>query len=311
MTAWLRGAWGTRLNQRSLCVCSAAGPSAPFEPRPVLVLYVSFYLYTCLPPLAALLHALKQCREEPQSTGRGRSPPHAVPPGRPSDAHCMPHPSSQAHGNSPLEGSLGAGHFSPRDLLRGRSQVHLDSPERRRMAGHGSLTNISRHESLKKTESPPLRRSTSSGQYTGFAPPHAKTLDPETIAQDIEETMNSALNELRELERQSSANHAPDVVLDTLEQVKNAPTPGGSAESFSPLHGYALRATDHHRRGNGAGPSSSPEALSTFKPVLAPRMGVQLKPPALRPKPLVLPKSGPAQPPAPPPHGPLDKSCTM
>ncbi|KAJ8249693.1 hypothetical protein COCON_G00229090 [Conger conger] len=244
-------------------------------------------------------------------------PPSRRPPGRPGDGHCLPHPSPQAHGCSPLEGPMGAGHFSPRDLLRGRGHpAHLDSPERRRRAGHGSLTNISRHESLRKTESP-LRRSSSSGQYGGFAPPLAKSLDPEAIAQDIEETMNSALNELRELERQSSANHAPDVVLDTLEQVKNVPAPGGPSDSLSPLHGYSLRAADPHRRGNtGAGPSSSSsssaaEALSTFKPTLAPRMGVQLKPPALRPKPLVLPKTGPSQPPPPPPHGPVDKSCTM
>ncbi|XP_018548848.1 SLIT-ROBO Rho GTPase-activating protein 1-like [Lates calcarifer] len=91
----------------------------------------------------------------------------------------------------------------------------MDSPERRRRTGHGSLTNISRHESLKKMESPPIRRSTSSGQYTGFSDAHhhhhhgGKPLDPESIAQDIEETMNTALNELRELERQSSAKHAP------------------------------------------------------------------------------------------------------
>ncbi|KAG9335210.1 hypothetical protein JZ751_005563 [Albula glossodonta] len=246
-------------------------------------------------------------------------PPSRRPPPRPSDGHCGPHPHSspqQGHGNPSMEGgSPGAGHFSPRDLLRGRNHPPLDSPERRRRAGHGSLTNISRHESLKKTESPPLRRSTSSGQYPGFAQPHGKSLDPETIAQDIEETMNSALNELRELERQSSANHAPDVVLDTLEQMKNAPTPASSTESISPLHGYVLRPSDPHPpRRSHPHPHPHPhaaDALSTFKPTLAPRMGVQLKPPALRPKPLVLPKTGPSQPPPAPPQGPLDKSCTM
>lgn len=53
--------------------------------------------------------------------------------------------------------------------------------------------------------------------------------------QDIEETMNTALNELRELERQSSAKHAPDVVLDTLEQRQSTggPTPASSSESRS------------------------------------------------------------------------------
>ncbi|KAJ8389986.1 hypothetical protein AAFF_G00111470 [Aldrovandia affinis] len=164
-------------------------------------------------------------RSEPPS----RRPPGRPSDGRPSDGHSVTHP-------FPLEGSLGAGPFSPRDLLRGRNPPLLDSPERR----HGSLTNISRHQSLKKSESPPIRRSTSSGQYPGFAHasphaphPHAKSLDPESIAQDIEETMNSALNELRELERQSSANHAPDVVLDTLEQIKNTPTPVSSTEALS------------------------------------------------------------------------------
>ncbi|XP_062318532.1 SLIT-ROBO Rho GTPase-activating protein 1 isoform X1 [Osmerus eperlanus] len=257
------------------------------------------------------------------SRHRKRSePPSRRPPARPSDAHCMVHPSQQGHGechggHTPEMGSPVLGHFSPRDLLRSRNHGHLplDSPERRRRAGHGSLTNISRHESLKKMESPPIRRSTSSGQYTGFSEPHGKNLDPETIAQDIEETMNTALNELRELERQSSAKHAPDVVLDTLEQrPTSGPTPASSSESLSPPH--------HHHHAAALRPvppdgpvrrstSSSSDTMSTFKPVVAPRMGVQLKPPALRPKPMVLPRSPQAQPPAPPPQDPLDKSCTM
>uniref|UniRef100_A0AAR2KWE8 SLIT-ROBO Rho GTPase-activating protein 1 n=1 Tax=Pygocentrus nattereri TaxID=42514 RepID=A0AAR2KWE8_PYGNA len=214
------------------------------------------------------------------------------------------------HGN-PDRASPVLGHYSPRELLRGRAAVPMDSPERRRRMGHGSLTNISRHESLKKMESPPIRRSTSSGQYTGFSEPHSKGLDPESIAQDIEETMNTALNELRELERQSSAKHAPDVVLDTLEQMKNAPTPASSSESLSQLPTLMLRpaAADPPMRRST---SSSSDTMSTFKPAATPRMGVQLKPPALRPKPMVvLPKAGPTQPPAPPPHDPLDKSCTM
>ncbi|KAM8861844.1 SLIT-ROBO Rho GTPase-activating protein 1 isoform 2-T2 [Synchiropus picturatus] len=266
------------------------------------------------------------------SRHRKRSdPPTRRPPARPSDVHCMVHPSQQGHGGhgaTPEMGSPVLGHFSPRDMLRSRN--HMDSPERRRRTGHGSLTNISRHESLKKMESPPIRRSTSSGQYTGFSEPHhhhlhhhhhhhgGKPLDPETIAQDIEETMNTALNELRELERQSSAKHAPDVVLDTLEQRQSSgssgggPTPASSSESLSPVHGVTLRSTANaeppYRRSTG----SSSEALSTFKPAVAPRMGVQLKPPALRPKPMVLPKSGQAPPAAAASsQDPQDKSCTM
>ena len=52
--------------------------------------------------------------------------------------------------------------------------------------------------------------------------------------------MNTALNELRELERQSSAKHAPDVVLDTLEMQRQSPGGGGGInvcrnyESLSP-----------------------------------------------------------------------------
>uniref|UniRef100_A0A3P9M2W8 SLIT-ROBO Rho GTPase-activating protein 1 n=1 Tax=Oryzias latipes TaxID=8090 RepID=A0A3P9M2W8_ORYLA len=247
-------------------------------------------------------------------------PPSRRPPARPSDVHCTV--SQQSHGGTPEMGSPILGHFSPRDALRGRGHLPVDSPERRHRLGHSSLTNISRHESLKKSESPPIRRSTSSGQYPGFTDAHllhhhhhgGKALDPETIAQDIEETMNTALNELRELERQSSAKHAPDVVLDTLEQRQTSgggggPTPASSRESLSPIHSVTLRAavnTEPPVRRNASDP------VSTFKPAVAPRMGVQLKPPTLRPKPMVLPKSSPApQPPAAPAQDPLDKSCTM
>ncbi|XP_031420377.1 SLIT-ROBO Rho GTPase-activating protein 1 isoform X1 [Clupea harengus] len=261
-------------------------------------------------------------------------PPSRHPPGRPGDSHCAVHP-SQGHGPPSDGGSPVLSHYGPRDLLRGRGHGgHIghgpqDSPERWRRSGHGSLTNINRHESLRKMESPPIRRSTSSGQYTAFSTDphthshHPKSLDPESIAQDIEQTMNTALNELRELERQSSVKHAPDVVLDTLEQVKHQPpTPGGAGEPISPLHGMLV----HHRHG-GTNPGDAPnmrrstssnsDAMTTFKPTVAPRMGVQLKPPALRPKPMVLPKTGTPphphpQPSAPPPpQEAVDKSCTM
>ncbi|XP_032441924.1 SLIT-ROBO Rho GTPase-activating protein 1 isoform X2 [Xiphophorus hellerii] len=249
-------------------------------------------------------------------------PPTRRPPARPSNVHCMLHSSQQGHGVTPEMGSPVLGHFSPRDMLRSHNHMPMDSPERRRRTGHGSLTNISRHESLKKMESPPIRRSTSSGQYTGFTDSHhhhsGKPLDPETIAQDIEETMNTALNELRELERQSSAKHAPDVVLDTLEQRQTAgsggggPTMASSNESLSPIHGVMLRSTANTEPPIRRSTSSSSEAMSTFKPMVAPRMGVQLKPPALRPKPMVMPKSNQApQPPAGSAQDPLDKSCTM
>uniref|UniRef100_A0A8C2BB36 SLIT-ROBO Rho GTPase activating protein 1a n=1 Tax=Cyprinus carpio TaxID=7962 RepID=A0A8C2BB36_CYPCA len=110
---------------------------------------------------------------------------------RPTDTHCLVHPSQGHHFNHSSHGSHGnpdlgspvMGHYSPRDMLRGRGHMPMDSPERRRRTGHGSLTNISRHESIKNMESPPIRRSTSSGQYTSFSEPHGKSLDPESIAQ--------------------------------------------------------------------------------------------------------------------------------
>ncbi|RXN00209.1 SLIT-ROBO Rho GTPase-activating protein 1 [Acipenser ruthenus] len=244
---------------------------------------------------------------------RTEPPPPRRSTGRSSEGHCMMHPphpmlNTSLEMGSPNMGNHGShgSHHSPRSLLHNRN-LPVDSPERRRRAGPGSITNISRHDSLKKMESPPIRRSTSSGQYPGFSEQH-KPLDPESIAQDIEETMNTALNELRELERQSTAKHAPDVVLDTLEQMKNAPTPATSTESLSPLHNIMLMTSEPPMRRST---SSSSDTMSTFKPMVAPRMGVQLKPPALRPKPMVLPKTNPSHGPPAAGPGPTDKSCTM
>lgn len=234
-------------------------------------------------------------------------PPPSRRSGRSNDSHCPVHPPQSLNNSSMEIGSSNiSSHCSPRILLQNRN-LNTDSPERRRKPGHGSLTNISRHDSLKKIDSPPIRRSTSSGQYTNFN--DHKALDPESIAQqDIEETMNSALNQLRELELQSSAKHAPDVVLDTLEQIKNSSTPATSTESLSPLHNIMLKNTEPQIRRST---STSNDTMSTFKPMVTPRMGVQLKPPALRPKPIVLPKTNPGIGPSQAAQGAADKSCTM
>uniref|UniRef100_A0AAX7UEY3 SLIT-ROBO Rho GTPase activating protein 1b n=1 Tax=Astatotilapia calliptera TaxID=8154 RepID=A0AAX7UEY3_ASTCA len=191
------------------------------------------------------------------------------------------------------------GHFSPRDLLLGRGQgltPPLDSPERRRRSAAVTMT-VSRHDSLRRPEDTPIRRS-NSGQH-GFGDSHrSRALDPDALAQDIEETVSVALGELRQLERQG-CRPAPDVVLDTLEQIKNGPITTCSSESPSPP-----------LPGPPSGPprpaNPSPDALGSFKPVAAARIGAPLRPPALRPKPMVPPKS--STPPLPPP---LDKSCTM
>ncbi|KAM4748422.1 SLIT-ROBO Rho GTPase-activating protein 1 isoform 4-T4 [Rhinophrynus dorsalis] len=245
----------------------------------------------------------------PRQRRKADPPPPSRRSGRTSDSHCPVHPPQSVNNTSVEFGSSNmnmSSHCSPRGLLQNRN-LNTDSPERRRKPGHGSLTNISRHDSLKKIDSPPIRRSTSSGQYTSFN--DHKPHDPESIAQqDIEETMNSALNELRELERHSSAKHAPDVVLDTLDQIKNCPTPATSTESLSPLHNVMLKNTEPQIRRST---STSSDTMSTFKPMVAPRMGVQLKPPALRPKPIVLPKTNPGIGPSQTSQGPADKSCTM
>uniref|UniRef100_A0A8C7FBG0 SLIT-ROBO Rho GTPase activating protein 1b n=1 Tax=Oncorhynchus kisutch TaxID=8019 RepID=A0A8C7FBG0_ONCKI len=189
------------------------------------------------------------------------------------------------------------GHFSPRELLLGRSTgltPPLDSPERRRRSTAAVTVTVSRHDSLRRPEDTPIRRS-SSGQH-GFS---SRTLDPDTLAQDIEESVSVALGQLKQMER-GGCRPAPDVVLDTLEQVKNSPITACSSDPLSPLIPLPgpppapLRSTN-----------PSPDTLGSFKPVVGTplRMGAPLRPPALRPKPLVPPKSN--TPPL------LDKSCTM
>uniref|UniRef100_A0A8C9L3F8 SLIT-ROBO Rho GTPase-activating protein 1 n=1 Tax=Pavo cristatus TaxID=9049 RepID=A0A8C9L3F8_PAVCR len=236
---------------------------------------------------------------------RSEPPPPLRRPGRSSDGHCPVHPPHPLSNSSMELGSPNlATHCSPRALLQNRN-LNADSPERRRRPGHGSLTNISRivGKLIHAFSTPPW---SSCSVCSVAAPVTCHSLC--ALTQDIEETMNTALNELRELERQSSAKHAPDVVLDTLEQMKNSPTPATSTESLSPLHSVVLRSSEPQIRRST---SSSSDTMSTFKPMVAPRMGVQLKPPALRPKPIVLPKTNPSIGPSPPSQGPADKSCTM
>lgn len=95
--------------------------------------------------------------------------------------------------------------------------------------------------------------------------------------QDIEKTMSTALHELRELERQNAVKQAPDVVLDTLEPMKNPV----SSEPGSPLHTIMIRDPDAAMRRSN---SSTSEMMTTFKPALSARVaGAQLRPPPMRP----------------------------
>uniref|UniRef100_A0A674PRB6 SLIT-ROBO Rho GTPase activating protein 3 n=1 Tax=Takifugu rubripes TaxID=31033 RepID=A0A674PRB6_TAKRU len=97
------------------------------------------------------------------------------------------------------------------------------------------------------------------------------------FCQDIEKTMSTALHELRELERQNTVKQAPDVVLDTLEPMKNPV----SSEPGSPLHTIMIRDPDAAMRRSN---SSTSEMMTTFKPALSARVaGSQLRPPPMRP----------------------------
>uniref|UniRef100_A0A673JNG6 SLIT-ROBO Rho GTPase-activating protein 2 n=1 Tax=Sinocyclocheilus rhinocerous TaxID=307959 RepID=A0A673JNG6_9TELE len=221
-------------------------------------------------------------------------------PGRLSDGHC--HGNGLERSSPPVTVTV-TGHFSPRELLRGNSCV--DSPELHRRTGHnatsnGNVTaNISRHESLRRDrerESPPIRQSPST-LHCGLPIQRSQTLNPHTMAQDLEETMSLALNELRELERQNGKSAAPDLVLDTLEQVKSSPsgsTPSSlssPSDSPSPLSPISPLPPLPPLPGPSSRRSNDP--VATFKPIASPRMGVTLRPPALRPKPPILPKANP------------------
>ncbi|XP_029989728.1 SLIT-ROBO Rho GTPase-activating protein 2 isoform X2 [Sphaeramia orbicularis] len=202
-----------------------------------------------------------------------------------------------------------------------------DSGDKRPVSAHSILNSVTRHSSLKtKVESPQLRKSTPAGRSKSFS--NHRPLDPEVIAQvetssqDIEAAMSSALSELRELERQSTSKHthAPDVVLDTLEQLKGVGGSGGgggASEPSSPLHSRLLR--DNEGGSSHAHPlqrsaSSASDVPSSFRPTKSqPRSPLpsatspslstsslsssvpsfrELRPPATRPKPVVFPKSG-------------------
>ncbi|XP_064589412.1 SLIT-ROBO Rho GTPase-activating protein 2 isoform X1 [Zonotrichia leucophrys gambelii] len=182
-------------------------------------------------------------------------------------------------------------------------------PDKCSISGHGSLNSISRHSSLKsRMESPQVRKALAAGRSKSFN--NHRPMDPEVIAQDIEATMNSALNELRELERQSSVKHAPDVVLDTLEPLKTSPVVAPTSEPSSPLHAQLLKDSEppFQRSASTAG-----DIPCTFRPVKSVKAAAQVKPPATRPKPAVFPKTSASTPGVAPSAAqqPPDKSCTV
>ncbi|XP_074920951.1 SLIT-ROBO Rho GTPase-activating protein 2 isoform X3 [Chelonoidis abingdonii] len=182
-------------------------------------------------------------------------------------------------------------------------------PDKCSSSGHGSLNSISRHSSLKnRIDSPQIRKTVTAGRSKSFN--NHRPMDPEVIVQDIEATMNTALNELRELERQSSVKHTPDVVLDTLEPLKTSPVVAPTSEPSSPLHTQILKDSEpaFQRSASTAG-----DIPCAFRPVKSVKMAAQVKPPATRPKPAVFPKTNATSPSvaSSASQQPTDKSCTV
>ncbi|XP_016526686.1 SLIT-ROBO Rho GTPase-activating protein 3-like isoform X1 [Poecilia formosa] len=181
------------------------------------------------------------------------------------------------------------------------SRAHVDSPEKRRLTTFGSSGSINHPDRKAFVESHSQRSSPSTTRHASLG--DHKAMEAEALAEvraatsyrsaDIEKTMNTALHELRELERQNVAKHAPDVVLDTLEPLKH---PGAAQEmSASPLHTMVIRDPDAAQRRSSS--SSSSETMTTFKPALSTRRpSAPLRPPPVRPvrpAPVIGPGQGP------------------
>ncbi|NWX63062.1 SRGP2 protein, partial [Promerops cafer] len=222
---------------------------------------------------------------------------------RQSDSHGLG--SSLAEPASP--GAIAGSRPSSQPIMS--QSLPKEVPDKCSISGHGSLNSVSRHSSLKsRMDSPQIRKAVAAGRSKSFN--NHRPVDPEVIAQDIEATMNSALNELRELERQSSVKHTPDVVLDTLEPLKTSPVVAPTSEPSSPLHTQLLKDTEppFQRSASTAG-----DIPCTFRPVKSVKMATQGKPPATRPKPAVFPKSSATSPgvASSAAQQPPDKSCTV
>ncbi|GAA6221925.1 SLIT-ROBO Rho GTPase-activating protein 3-like isoform X1 [Lates japonicus] len=158
------------------------------------------------------------------------------------------------------------------------SRGPTDSPEKRRLTTFGSAGCINHPDRKAFIDSHSQRSSPSTARHASLG--DHKALEAEALAEDIEKTMNTALHELRELERQNVAKHAPDVVLDTLEPLKHPS--GGQDLPGSPLHTMVIRDPDAAQRRSSS--SSSSETMTTFKPALsARRPSAPLRPPPVRP----------------------------
>uniref|UniRef100_A0A8C9XY02 SLIT-ROBO Rho GTPase activating protein 2 n=1 Tax=Sander lucioperca TaxID=283035 RepID=A0A8C9XY02_SANLU len=202
--------------------------------------------------------------------------------------------SSESDSTSPGASGGGGGGVRTASLPVGGALVK-ETGDKRPVSAHSILNSVTRHSSLKTKVLPQLRKTTTAGRSKSFS--NHRPLDPEVIAQDIDAAMSSALSEFSKLERQSTSKHThtPDVVLDTLEQLKGVGGGGGggASEPSSPLHSRLLRDCEggsSHAHPLQRSASSASDTPSSFRPVKSqPR---KLRPPATRPKPVVFPKSG-------------------
>ncbi|XP_061788629.2 SLIT-ROBO Rho GTPase-activating protein 3 isoform X1 [Nerophis lumbriciformis] len=156
-------------------------------------------------------------------------------------------------------------------------KARVESPEKRRLGTFGSAGSLNYPERKAYPEGHPLRPMSGATRHSSLG--DHKSLEAEALdEQDIEKTMTTALQELRELERKNTVKQAPDVVLDTLEPMKNPV----SSEPGSPLHTIMIRDPDAAMRRSS---SSTSEMMTTFKPTLSARLaaGPQLRPPPMRP----------------------------
>ncbi|XP_070797651.1 SLIT-ROBO Rho GTPase-activating protein 2 [Pituophis catenifer annectens] len=202
---------------------------------------------------------------------------------RQSDSHGLP----SSLGEPTSSGAIASPRPSSQPIMSQSLPKDVPVPDACSISGHGSLNSLSRHASLKnRIDSPHIRKNVTAGRSKSFN--NHRPMDPEVIAQDIEATMNSALNELRELERQSNVKHTPDVVLDTLEPLKMSPIVAPTSEPSSPLHTQILKDPEPAFQRSASTASDIPCA---FRPAKSVKMAVQVKPPATRPKPAVFPKT--------------------
>uniref|UniRef100_A0A8C7WRA2 SLIT-ROBO Rho GTPase activating protein 2 n=1 Tax=Oryzias sinensis TaxID=183150 RepID=A0A8C7WRA2_9TELE len=191
----------------------------------------------------------------------------------------------------PSAGTSGSGAGGARTAsLSVGGALAKDAGDKRPISTHNILNSVTRHSSLKtKVESPQLRKTTPAGRSKSFS--NHRPLDPEVFTQDMQD---AALTELSKLERQSAAKHthAPDVVLDTLEQLKGMGCGGGggASEPSSPLHSRLLQDSEgcsSHVHPLQRSASSASDVPSSFRP----NKSQEPRPPATRPKPVVFPKS--------------------